>query len=264
MSKDGIAFRHFIKEAAYYIARYNRPYKKTIVFDKKDTQVIAHRGLSGIELENTVPSFHLAGKLSYYGIETDVHKSADGKYVVIHDDTTARVSLADFAVERTSSEVLRQVKLNSPYGSVSNDYYIPFLEEYIRICKQYGKIAILELKNRFEEADIIEIAELIKREGYLDRTTFISFDLSNLLSLRLNYPEQEAQFLTCRYSNDLITTLTEYKLDLDIYFRELNGERINALHKKGIKVNCWTVNSKRAAERLAAWGVDYITTNILE
>ncbi len=264
MSKNGIVFRHFIKEAAYYIARHNRPYKKTIAFDKKNTRVIAHRGLSGIELENTVPAFHLAGKHSYYGIETDVHKTSDGKYVVIHDDTTARVSLADFAVEKTSSEVLRQIKLNSPYGSVSNDYNIPFLEEYIRICKQYGKIAILELKNRFEEADIIEIAELIKREGYLDCTTFISFDLSNLLSLRRNYPNQEAQYLTCRYGSELLLTLTEHKLDLDIYFRELNAARIDAFHEKGIKVNCWTVNSKRAAERLAAWGVDYITTNILE
>ncbi len=264
MSKTNIAFRHILKEAAYYIARHNRPYKKTILFDKKDAKVIAHRGLSGIELENTVPAFTLAGKHSYYGIETDVHRTADGKYIVIHDDTTARVSLANFAVEKTVSEVLKKVKLNSPYGSDSEEYYIPFLEEYVRVCKEYGKVCVLELKNHFEESDIIEIAKIIEKEGYLDNTTFISFDLSNLISLRRTYPEQEAQFLTCRYNADLIDTLTEHKLDLDIYYRELNLARINALHDKGIKINCWTVNSKRAAERLAAWGVDYITTNILE
>ena len=32
----------------------------------------------------------------------------------------------------------------------------------------------------------------------------------------------------------------------------------------GIKVNCWTVDDPEIAERLVSWGVDYITSNILE
>ncbi|NCA68454.1 MAG: hypothetical protein EOM87_10400, partial [Clostridia bacterium] len=240
------------------------PYAKPIAFDKKDTKIIAHRGLSGIEMENTVPAFRLAGNHSYYGIETDVHRASDGKYVVIHDDTTGRVALADFAVERTPSDVLRTIKLNNPYGSLSDEHYIPFLEEYIGICRQYGKISVLELKNSFEEADIINIAKIIESEAYLDKTIFISFDLNNLILLRRSYPSQAAQYLTCRYSPELLSLLEDNKLDLDIYYRELNLSRVKALHEKGITVNCWTVNSKRAATRLAAWGVDYITTNILE
>ena len=67
----------------------------TIKFDKKDTLIIAHRGLSGIEKENTNAAFVAAGNRSYYGIETDVHKTLDGRYVVFHDDTTGRVAIDD-------------------------------------------------------------------------------------------------------------------------------------------------------------------------
>ncbi|MDD3946307.1 MAG: glycerophosphodiester phosphodiesterase family protein [Clostridia bacterium] len=261
---DKIAFKHYIKEAAKFIRRYNRPYKKSIAFDRKDALVIAHRGLSGLEKENTLTAFALAGGKGYYGIETDVHKTADGKYVIIHDDTTGRVAEFDFVVEQTDFDTLRNLRLKDKNGRVTNNLRIPTLAEYIETCKQYDKIAVLELKNHFEEADISEIAKIIEGLGYLDKTVFISFDLPNLISVKKLYPNQSAQYLTCIYEQDLIEKLKKYRLDLDIYYRELNKSRIDLLHQNGIKVNCWTVDSKRAAERLAAWGVDFITTNILE
>ena len=50
---------------------------------------------------------------------------------------------------------------------------------------------------------------------------------------------------------------------LDIPEVELKSIRAE-LDKNGIKVNCWTVDDPERAEQLAEWGVDYITTNILE
>lgn len=64
----------------------------TVKINHGNTKMIAHRGLSGIEQENTNAAFVAAGNRSYYGIETDVHRTADGQYVIIHDDTTARVT----------------------------------------------------------------------------------------------------------------------------------------------------------------------------
>ena len=60
--------------------------------NKGNCEMIAHRGVSGIELENTCAAFVAAGNRSYFGIETDVHRTADGQYVIIHDDTTTRVT----------------------------------------------------------------------------------------------------------------------------------------------------------------------------
>ena len=62
----------------------------------------------------------------------------------------------------------------------------------------------------------------------------------------------------------IIDILKKNNLDLDIEYKALNEENMKALHDAGIKVNCWTCNDPEAAARLAQWGIDYITSNILE
>ncbi|MGI6701181.1 MAG: glycerophosphodiester phosphodiesterase [Christensenellales bacterium] len=261
---DKIPLNLYIKEAALYILQYNKKYNKTIPLNPKNAKMIAHRGLSNLERENTLPAFKLAGEHTYYGIETDVHKTGDGKYVIIHDDNTLRVSGAYHIVEATDEKTLTSLKLYNMSGAPSDNHRIPSLTEYIEICKKYDKYCVLELKNRFDEHDVYEIADIISKAGYLDKTIFISFDITNLISLRKKYPAQPAQFLTSRYTDGLIGILKKHNLDLDIFYRALNRNRIELLHQAGIKVNCWTVNTLRHARKLDKWGVDYITTNILE
>ncbi len=53
-------------------------------------------------------------------------------------------------------------------------------------------------------------------------------------------------------------------MDIDIAHPSLTAERVKAMHEAGLKVNCWTVDDPARAEELAAWGVDFITTNILQ
>lgn len=237
----------------------------TIKFDKKNTLMIAHRGLSGIEKENTNAAFVAAGNRSYYGIETDVHKTLDGKYVVFHDDTTGRVAIDDMEVEKTTFDCLRNLLLTDIDGKKGrSDIRIPTLEEYISICKKYEKIAVLELKNAFSEKEIYEIVDIIKSLDYLENVIFISFCLENLVILRAKYPEQPAQFLIDNYNESLIDILKKNNLDLDILYTALTQENMKELHDAGIKVNCWTCNDPYAAEKLAQWGIEYITSNILE
>ena len=51
---------------------------------------------------------------------------------------------------------------------------------------------------------------------------------------------------------------------MDIKYTALTPENIKAAHAADLKVNCWTVDDPEVAEKLALWGVDYITSNILE
>jgi len=53
---------------------------------------IAHRGAKGYEPENTLKSFQKALDLNADGIELDVHLSADGHIIVIHDETIDRTT----------------------------------------------------------------------------------------------------------------------------------------------------------------------------
>ena len=85
-----------------------------------------------------------------------------------------------------------------------------------------------------------------------------------MVKLKTLHPEARAQFLISKFGDDLVEKLTAYGLDLDIHYKALNAENIALCHSKGIKVNCWTVDDREAAESLIGWGVDYITSNILE
>ncbi len=58
-------------------------------------KMIAHRGLSGMETENTLAAFEAACKRLFYGIETDVHVTKDGKYIIFHDECTGRLCEKD-------------------------------------------------------------------------------------------------------------------------------------------------------------------------
>lgn len=235
--------------------------------NKGQVQMVAHRGLSGLETENTHAAFVAAGNRSHFGIETDVHKTADGHYVVIHDDSTARVAGDNLLVEQSTFADLRALLLKQKDGNKGRtDIRIPTLEEYIAICKHYDKTAVLEFKNEFSETDIAEVVGRIDALGWLDRTVFISFWYENLQRLRTLLPDQPAQFLTAERDDHewLCGELAANRFDIDIHWPAVTKERIAMWHAAGLKVNCWTVDDPAVAERLIAMGVDMITSNILE
>lgn len=238
----------------------------TIQIQRGATKLIAHRGLSGLERENTAAAFVAAGNRSYYGIETDVHRTADGAFLILHDDTTGRVTGGEnLTAEETDYQRLRQLRLPDLDGRVREDLCLPSLDEYIRICKKYEKVSVLELKNPFTPTDIAKIVSIIREEDHLSQTIFISFSLENCLYLRKMLPEQPIQWLVSHAIDEAtVTALTEGRLGLDVHYPRLTPALVERLHSLGIPVNCWTCNEKEAAEALVHMGVDFITTNILE
>ncbi len=237
----------------------------TIKFDKKSVRVIAHRGLSGIEVENTNSAFVAAGNRSYYGIETDIYKTADGHFIVGHDDNYKRLSGEEIYLEKETLARLQEVIFFDKDGTKGRvDLRPATLESYLSIVKKYEKHAILELKSDFTDEEIARIIEIIKEYDYLDNLTFISFNYENLKRVRKILPKQSAQYLFWKLTDEEIARLKEDKIDADVWCVELTEEQIKKAHEAGLVVNCWTVNEKDEGERLASWGIDFITTNILE
>jgi glycerophosphoryl diester phosphodiesterase len=237
----------------------------TVKFNKGNTLIIAHRGLSGIERENTCSAFVAAGNRSYYGIETDIHKTADGKFVVCHDFDLSRVSGEKISVESVSLATLTSIILYDKDGSKDRADLRPCtLENYIGICKRYEKHSVLELKSDFTDEEIAKIVDIIKELGHLENTTFISFEYENLVKIRAILPEQSVQYLFTNATPDKIELALSAKMDVDVGHGSLNEENIKLLHDAGVKINCWTVDNPERAEQLAKMGVDFITTNILE
>lgn len=238
--------------------------KNTVKVDIKNAKMVAHRGVSGLERENTNAAFVAAGQRSYYGVETDIHKTADGKFVTIHDGELNRVAGVEMKINDSTLEQIRSVNLLDLDGRKRSDLVVPTLDEYIRLCRHYSKICVLELKDNFDVDDMTAIVDIIEKEEYLENVIFISFVWDNLVNLRKIRPEQSAQFLIGEITDELISKLVENKFDIDAYFSCLTEENVKKMHDAGITINCWTVDNPEDAMRLDSWGVDQITSNILE
>ena len=237
----------------------------TVKIKRNCTKMIAHRGLSGIERENTNAAFVAAGNRSYYGIETDIHYTADGRFVISHDDNLMRVSGEDVYLKTKTLEELQNIVLFDKDGTKNrNDLRVSVLENYLSICKKYGKHCVLELKTEFSDGQIAEIIEIIKSFDYLENTTFISFNYHSLMQIRKLCPTQSVQYLFSEFDEEKISKLLRDRIDVDVNQGALTKEMVDLLHENGLKVNCWTVDDKEKAEMFAEWGVDFITTNILE
>lgn len=221
-------------------------------------KMIAHRGLSGIEMENTSAALKAACERSYYGIETDVHVTKDGKYIIFHDDGTGRLCEQNLIIEKTDFEILRSLKFKDGISEM------PTLSEYLQVVSRYKKVAVIELKKPMRENNIEEIIEICKREYTLDKIIFISFDIENLVAVRKLLPKQKIQLLADKFNGELIKSLKEYEFDLDIRYDLLTKEKIKELRENDIIINCWTCDDRQKAEELIGFGVDFITTNILE
>ncbi len=241
----------------------------TIKINSKKVKLVAHRGVCGLEKENTCASFVAAGNRSYYGIETDIHLNKDKQFVIMHDDNTQRASNGSFDIniEENSFSEVENIILPDVDGSFDRrDLRVPLLKEYIKICKKYEKTCILEIKSQLTEDETKMLIDEITALGYIEKITFITWYIDVCKFVRKYLPDNEIQVLASvsDISDEFIQTLAENKFDIDINYTGLEKKHVKLFHSKGIKVNCWTCNSPDEAKALIKMGVDFITTNILE
>lgn len=238
---------------------------ETLKLEKRNTLMIAHRGLSGFERENTLAAFVAAGNHSYLGCECDIHPTIDKKYVVIHDSNTERVSGITKIVEESTYEEIKAIELlNLQTGMKDSSLRIPTLEEYILCCKRYNKLCIIEFKNEFSKEDVFNVIKIITSLDYLDSCIFISFYYQNLLYVQEYNQKLPCQFLLTELTDEALKLCIEHQMDIDINFHNITKEQVELVHSHGLKVNVWTVNTIEDGNRMVEYGVDYITTNILE
>ena len=156
----------------------------TIKINKGNAQIVAHRGLSGLERENTASAFVAAGNRSYFGIETDVRVTADGNFVLLHDDDVVRCGGDYIIPEKSTLQTIQSVQLYDMDGKRGRvDLRIPELVDYLRICKRYNKVGVLEFKGYFSVENMekvvgpcIQCANPIMLEKISDTADFLVLD----------------------------------------------------------------------------------------
>ncbi len=226
---------------------------------------IAHRGYSKYELENTNEAFLAAANRSYFGIETDIVKTKDNYFVLFHDDNLVRLAGDDRNVRELTYKELLKVSLNNKGTYHTYDYHITTLVEYLKICKHYNKYPVIELKWGLDLNDVDRIMEIILSEGMFDKSMIICYTYSIILYLKANYPDYHIQYLLgTLYSDDVINKCLNDLVSIDLRYDLVTKELVDRFHAKGLEVNAWTVDDINICKTMKEYGVDYITTNVLE
>ena len=90
----------------------------TVFSDGSTERFVAHRGYSNYAPENSIPAFELAGKIGFWGIETDICETSDGQFVCMHDDTLDRTTNGSGAISDYTLDDLSQFQID--YGNYTH------------------------------------------------------------------------------------------------------------------------------------------------
>lgn len=235
---------------------------------KHHVNVVAHRGFSGIAPENTLSAFQKAIEIGADMIEFDVTLSKDGEIIVIHDKTVNRTTNGKGKVSDLTLEELKKLDAGSWFNKNFKGESVPTLEEVLKLTKD--KILLnIEIKKysvkRFNKKGGIEekIVQLLEKYEMCDQVLISSFN--KLAIERIKYFNKNIQtaFLYRLGINKRILKLGK---KLEIYSfnqgkRFFSKKVLNELNSSNIKLNIYTINSKKEMKKLVNLGVSGIITN---
>lgn len=243
-----------------------------------EPRLFAHRGASAQAPENTLEAFRIAWKNGAPYFELDVHLTADGHLVVIHDGSVSRTTGRRGRVENMSLEDLRGLDAGHHYTSDHGRTFpyrgcgltIPTFEEVLEAFPE-ARLNI-EIK-RSREGITKAVAQTIHRFEATDRVIIAARDHEILEQFRpmnggvlTGFSKKEVrEFLVRLWEGDL----GDYRppgvaLQVPEYFglrRVLSPAVVEAAHRFDVEVHVWIVNEPADITRLLDWGVNGIMTD---
>ena len=215
-------------------------------------RTIGHRGVMGVEPENTVRSFVRAEREGLDEIELDLHLSRDGKLVVMHDAMVDRTTdgagqIGDFTVDE-----LR--KLDAGSGE-----QVPLFEEVLDLVTTPIQA---EIKDR---AAARALAATLRHRDLLDRVTVSSFHDEALREISECLPGTRTALIASRYGADLPDRARSVGASTAcLKLRRLTLELAERCHDGQVSVIAWVVNTQDHLRLAKALGVDGATTDFPE
>lgn len=215
-------------------------------------RIVAHRGASAREQENTVAAFRLAADLGADWVELDVRRTSDDMMVVHHDAHLADGrSLVDLDAAALPSSV-------------------PSLAEALEACGDLG--VNIEIKNMPDDPDYdaehqlsAAVAGVVRAYLPLDRVLVTSFNIDSVDRLGEIDPEIPTGLLVFELGNPALAVervVAHGHGALHPYDTFVDRSLVTRAHAAGVAVNVWTVDDPDRMIELAAMGVDSIITNV--
>ena len=228
--------------------------------------LFAHRGASALAPQNTLASFKRALEDGAEAIELDVKLTADGKVIVLHDQTVNRTTNGQGDVRRLSLSELKKLDAGSCFSPEFANEPIPTLDEVFSAVGKKLYINV-EITNYATPTDALprRVAELVRGHGLEDWVMFSSFNALNLIRLRRMLPQVPVGILAEEGSRGAAARgfagrIVAPKI-VHPYFSDVEEEYVFRQHCFGRRIHVWTVNAPAEMRRLFQLQVDGIFTD---
>lgn len=209
--------------------------------------VIAHRGASSIELENSLAAFRAAAGQGADGVELDVHATIDGEIVVHHDPSVMGLPIAQARTRDLGAMPL------------SNGEPIPTLAQALDVLgklKVFVEVKVLD--PRWDDR-LLAVLDRGPNPGGYAVHSFAFHIVRRLGEKRPSLPRGVLSEVPTRsprqtLEDALAQTLWQERTTLD-------EQLVKTVHGLGAQIIAWTVDNAADIERMVRWGVDGICTN---
>ena len=222
------------------------------------TEVIAHRGGGDLSTENTVESIRAAIEAGATASEIDVQRTADGHYVIFHDNTLKRLCNDPRTIQELTLEEIKKLRITAPDG---HRVRIATLEEILNTAKDEIKLYI-ELKGKSAGMQMAnDVYQMLVERNMVNQVRIISLNANLITQVEKTYPDVETEYL-CYIAYGQIESMEVDAIGLE---EELaTTKRIDDLHDAGKKVDVWTANSFGSIIRFMVSNVDGIITDSVQ
>jgi glycerophosphoryl diester phosphodiesterase len=210
--------------------------------------VIAHRGASGYEYENSRAAFRRAIMLDADGVELDIHATRDGGIVVHHDPEIPGVGpIAELTLAQAQ-------QLRIPNGEA-----LPVLTEILDLVGDRDVwVEVKSLPSAFDPS----LLAILDRGPAPQRYAIHSFDHRIVHRLGEARPGLRRGILLSAYLRDPVSVMREAgATTLWQEWQQVDQELVTQVHEAGCAVVAWTVNEIGDLDRMVRLGVDGLCGN---
>ena len=210
--------------------------------------VVAHRGASARELENSLAAFRAAVQLGADAVELDVHATTDGTLVVHHDE-----AIAGRRIPQLTAQQVAELRL-------SNVERIPALAQTLEAIgpRLQVFVEVKSLPPRFDD----RLLDALRLGPNPDAYAVHAFDHRIVQRLGVQSPALRRGVLSASYPVRPLVALEDAGATILWQERTLvDRALVGALHDADMQVIVWTVDDPADMERVLALGVDAICTN---
>ncbi|MGW0558408.1 glycerophosphodiester phosphodiesterase [Streptomyces sp. NPDC002926] len=213
---------------------------------------IGHRGVMGVEPENTLRSFIRAEQAGMDAIELDLHLSKDGALVVMHDADVDRTTGGSGPIADKTLAELREL-------DAGDGERVPVFEEVLDAVRAPLQAEIKDV------AAAQALAEVLRRRDLVHRVEVSSFHDDAIAEIATLVPGVRTVLIAGRWGADVVDRAKAVgAASLALNIRRLTLETVEHAHGEGLRVIGWVVNTQDHLRLVRALELDGATTDFPE